>query len=172
MDVALKLKVRWSAPVAAQSYPIVAGGRVFVPVLSGSKVHVRALDATTGKSVTGYPKDALGGLLVSGGVLYLAGHVLQAVDPSTGQRIARIAGAPSLPGSTFVAPQADAKYLFAGYYSGARNSIPTIPPEIPRLCSPAAELLAWAPMPAETIRIGIATGNLNAVVSRLSFRSG
>ena len=52
--------------------------------------------------------------------------------------------------------------------SGARNSTPPVPPANLQPCSPGARL----PMLAATIKIGIATINLNAVVPRLRSRSG
>jgi hypothetical protein len=124
----LKLKVLWSARISDQSYPVVSDGKVYVPVASNNKVHLRALDATTGKPLALYPKDARGGVLVSGGTIYLAGHVLQAVDVAGGQKIFQINGQPPLRGSTFVDPQGDGKVIYAGFYSGANSSIYTVDP--------------------------------------------
>src|SRR5947209_6196938 len=64
----LKLKVKWTAPETNLSYPIVAGGSVYAPVLEGSKTHVRVLAPATGKTVGTFTKDALGGMLLRTGV--------------------------------------------------------------------------------------------------------
>ncbi len=111
----LKLKVRWIAPETNLSYPIVAGGKVYVPVAVGSKIQVDVLNASTGKTLGRFAKDSRGGLLMHGGVLYTAGHTLQAIDPATGTAIAQIRSQPSLTGSTFLNPVADAKWLLVGY---------------------------------------------------------
>lgn len=119
----LKLRVRWSARVADQSYPVVAGGRLYLPFVAGHRIHVRVVDATTGKRVTMVTKDALGGILVSGGEVYLAGRSLQVVNVTDGQKVAQIHGTPYLPTNTFIDPEADQKYVFAGYVSGVHSSI-------------------------------------------------
>jgi PQQ-like domain len=125
----LKVKARWCALTAAASYPIVADGRVFLPIQGGGKVHARALDAATGRQVMGYPKDALGGMLAANGKLYLAGHILQAVDEGTGQSLFTLAGSPRLAGNTFLFPQTDGHYLFSGFYSGINSSIYSVDPD-------------------------------------------
>lgn len=122
----LKLKAKWSAPIADQSYPIVAAGRVYLPIPAKRDIHVRVLDAATGKTLATYKKDALGGILAANGSVYLAGRVLQAIDPSTGQQIFQVVGTPKLAHSTFLDPQADQKYVFAGFDSGVNSSIYTL----------------------------------------------
>jgi hypothetical protein len=124
----LKVKARWCALTSAASYPVVAGGRVYLPIQGGGKIHVRALDAATGKLVAGYPKDALGGILATAGTLYLAGHILQAVDLSSGQTRFDVSGSPHLALSTFLYPQTDGHYLFSGFYSGVNSSIYLLDP--------------------------------------------
>ncbi|MDQ2744892.1 MAG: PQQ-binding-like beta-propeller repeat protein [Chloroflexota bacterium] len=117
----LKLKVRWTAPVPSVSYPVIADGQVYVPLLTGNRVHVRALDIASGKSLMTYPKDALGGLLSVNRVLYLAGHILQAVDPSTGKKVAEIDPNPKIKAGTFLDPIADGSVLISGYASTRVN---------------------------------------------------
>jgi hypothetical protein len=117
----LKLKVRWTAPIATESYPVVAGGEVFIPFVAGSKIHVHALDAVTGKLLITYPKDALGGLLADGGTLYLAGHVLQSVDVPSGKKLWQIDASPALKGGTFLDPVGNDSFIVAGYASTTVN---------------------------------------------------
>jgi outer membrane protein assembly factor BamB len=111
----LKLKVKWTAPETNLSYPIVAGGSVYAPVLEKNKTHVRVLSPSTGKTIGTYTEDALGGILMRSGVLYTAGHTLQAIDPTTGDSIAKIAPNPSTTGSVFLNPVADKKLILVGY---------------------------------------------------------
>jgi len=122
----LKLHARkWTIPVPSSvSYPIVTGGRVYVPVVSNGRVHVRAYDAASGKPVATYPKDALGGMLMINGNLYLAGHVVQVVDPANGNKLAQINPLPGTSGGTFIDPVGDRKVLVVGYASRNRK-IPT-----------------------------------------------
>lgn len=121
----LKLRVRWTTPLPSSvSYPVVAGGRVYVPIVSQGRVHVRALDAPTGKPVATYPKDALGGLLAMNGKLYLAGHVVQVVDPATGQKLAQIGPPAGTGGGTFVNPIGDHKIVVVGF-AGSNRRTPT-----------------------------------------------
>jgi hypothetical protein len=122
-----KLQVRWTAATASVSYPVVANGRVYVPFQAGSKIHVRALDAASGKVVATYPKDAAGGLLFTGTSLYLAGHVLQAVDPATGNKLTQINGS-GPGGGRFVYPQDDGKVIVAGYVNSGSGSLYTVDP--------------------------------------------
>ncbi|HLJ66215.1 MAG TPA: PQQ-binding-like beta-propeller repeat protein [Chloroflexota bacterium] len=121
----LKLRVkRWPAILTTdQSYPIVAAGRLYVPFLAHNRVHVRAIDLTTGKPVATYPKDALGGLLYDGGNLYLAGHILQVVDPASGDKLAQIAATPPVRNSAFVYPLADHGIVLAGLAGGASSKL-------------------------------------------------
>jgi outer membrane protein assembly factor BamB len=111
----LKLKVRWTSPIADASYPIVTAGRAYLPVVEHGKVHVQALDALTGKQLASYSKDALGGLLVANGNLYLAGSSIQEVDPATGDKLGQIDPSPRLKGGTFLYPAAASKVIVAGY---------------------------------------------------------
>src|SRR5579859_3668481 len=60
----LKLKVKWTAPETNLSYPIVADGSVYIPVLEGRKTHVRVVSPATGKPLGTFTKDALGGMLL------------------------------------------------------------------------------------------------------------
>lgn len=121
----LKLKVRWAASISDASYPIVAGGRVYLPFVSGSKIHVRVLDARTGRRLTLFPKDASGGMLVANGSLYLAGHALKVVDPSSGQELAEIKGG-AYPKGEFLHPEADHQVLMTGYVNGRYGHLYTI----------------------------------------------
>jgi hypothetical protein len=111
----LKLKVKWIAPETNVSYPVVAAGKVYVPVLAGTATHIAVLNATTGKTLGTFSRDALGGLLINNDVLYAAGHALQALDPATGERIARMIPSPSVKGSVFLNPVTDGKHLVVGY---------------------------------------------------------
>jgi outer membrane protein assembly factor BamB len=111
----LKLKVKWTAPESNLSYPIVAGGKVYVPIFEGNKTHIRVLNSANGKTLGTYTEDALGGILMRSGVLYSAGHTLQAIDPATGESIAKIAPHPSATGSVFLNPVADKKLILVGY---------------------------------------------------------
>lgn len=127
----LKFKAKWTVPIPDASYPIVAGGRVYVPIVSHGKVHVRALDALTGKPLATYPKDAQGGILYRNGTLYLAGHTLQVVVSSTGSKTAQIS--PTAVGSagTFLDPVGDSKLVLAGFAStkvGVPSSLYAIDP--------------------------------------------
>jgi hypothetical protein len=124
----LKVRARWCAVTSAASYPIVAGGRVFIPIQGGGKIHVRALDAATGRTLAGYPKDALGGMLVIADKLYLAGHILQAVNVGDGTKLFAVSGSPRLPLSTFLYPETDGKDVFSGFYSGVNSSIYAVDP--------------------------------------------
>jgi outer membrane protein assembly factor BamB len=56
-------------------------------------------------------------MLISGGNLYVAGHVLQAVNPSSGEKLVQINASPQFSGGTFLYPLADQKLLVAGYFS-------------------------------------------------------
>lgn len=125
---ALKLKVRWCAVIAGQSYPVVAGGRVYVPIVSRGKINVRALDAASGSKVAGYSKDALGGMLATGGDLYFAGTYLSVVDATDGTTVQQISASPSFAAGTFVYPQSDGKVVLAGYFGGVHTSIYTMDP--------------------------------------------
>lgn len=111
----LKLRVKWTAPESNLSYPIVAGGRVYIPVLEGNKTHLRVLSASNGKTLGTYTEDALGGILMRADVLYVAGHTLQAIDPTTGESLAKIATHPGVTGSVFLNPVADKKLILVGY---------------------------------------------------------
>jgi hypothetical protein len=127
----LKLKVKWTAPIPDVSYPVVANGRVYVPVQKGRAVHAEALDGATGKVVATYTKGALGGLLVNGGNLYLAGRSLEILDPSTGSEVGQIKGPSTSTGATFTYPIADSKVVLAGYASAGKsvpNSVYAIDP--------------------------------------------
>lgn len=114
----LKLSVKkWQSAVLLPnaSYPIVAGGRVYVPILSKGKIHARAIDAASGKQVASYSKDAFGGLLYYSNALYLAGKKLQAVDPTSGDRLALIQPPPSTGSTTFINPQVDGNIILVGH---------------------------------------------------------
>lgn len=119
----LRLKVRWAAPETNVSYPIVASGRVYIPIISHGRVHIRAVDALTGKQVLVYPKDAQGGVIALGGSLYLAGHVLQVVDPATGEKLGQLDPTPPAKGGIWVNPIADQKVMVVGY-AGTTHSTP------------------------------------------------
>jgi outer membrane protein assembly factor BamB len=128
----LKLKVRWTYPrlnapppfpvLADVSYPVVENGRVYVPVMSHGKVHVHVLDAATGKRLAVFPKDAAGGMLALGASLYLAGHILQEVDATTGEKLGQFDATPQVNGGTFLNPVTDQKVMVAGYASASRGT--------------------------------------------------
>src|SRR5947209_17989023 len=110
----LKLKVKWTAPDPTASYPVVAGGRVQMPAARGKQVQVRVLDAATGKQKAFFARDVLGGQLFAGGNLITAGHILEELDPSSGQLIAQLTASGDAK-STFVAPLTDRKVVLAGH---------------------------------------------------------
>lgn len=133
----LKLKRKWvypgpqcspSFPMSGYdaSYPIVGGGHVFVPIQSGYNIHVRELDALTGKCITRFSKDAQGGMLWSGTTLYVAGKHLQAIDPATGRALAKIDAAQKFSGSIFVKPLADKKLILSGFANRIQSKIYTL----------------------------------------------
>ena len=111
----LKLKVRWTATETNLSYPIVAGDRVYVPVLEGNKTHIHVLNSANGSVLGTFTEDALGGLVLRSGTLYSAGHTLQAIDPTTGKSLAKIAPTTSVKGGVFLNPVTDKKVLLVGY---------------------------------------------------------
>lgn len=117
----LKLRVKWTASISQQSYPVVVNQRVYVPFLARNKIHVRVLDARTGKPLLTIPKDALGGMVETGGELYLAGHVLQAVDAATGEKMLQINAHPQVKGGEFLNPVADGKVVVSGYVTNSRT---------------------------------------------------
>lgn len=122
----LRLKVKWTAPIPDLSYPIVAGDRVYVPQQKGKAVHAEALDIRTGKSVQSYTKGALGGMLVNNDKLYLAGHSLEILDPSTGEKQGEVKGPSTSSQATFAYPIADSRVVLAGYSSASRKVPNTI----------------------------------------------
>jgi outer membrane protein assembly factor BamB len=131
----LKLKVKWvypsgacspSFPMSDASYPILAAGHVFVPIQNGATIHVRELDALTGRCITRYKKNAQGGMLWDNGSLYLAGVYLQDLDPATGNVQAKINVTSRLPGSIFVKPLADKKLILAGFANRVQSGIYTV----------------------------------------------
>ena len=115
----LRLKVKWTTPIADVSYPVVASKHVYVPIVAGHKIHVQVLDAVSGKPLGKIAKDGLGGLLVNNGSLYLAGYSLQQIDPVTDQRTAQIGPPAPLHGGVFLNPIADQKIILVGYSSNA-----------------------------------------------------
>jgi hypothetical protein len=118
----LSLKVKWALPIPTLSYPVVRDGRAYVPVTSGKKIHVRAVDVTTGKTLTTYTKDASGGIVATGTQLVLAGHVVQTVDPATGAKGTQINPPPGLHGGIYLDPIADTRVVLAGYATSTRTS--------------------------------------------------
>lgn len=133
---ALKLHIHWSVPTTAASYPIVSGGQVYVPIQAQDKVHVKVYNAATGKFVLGIPKDAAGGMVAVNGDIYLAGHTLQAVDGSTGEKIVQIDARPKTPHGEFINPVADRKVLVTGYATSSKavpTSLYAIDPEAQRV---------------------------------------
>ncbi|HEX8919799.1 MAG TPA: PQQ-binding-like beta-propeller repeat protein, partial [Chloroflexota bacterium] len=121
----LHLRVKWSVTTAplSLSYPIVAGGRVYIPVLSGNHVYARALDVATGKPLKMYSRDTIGGMVYAGSALYLAGSSIQAIDPTTGQQLGQIVANPKVPGGVFIKPVTDGKTLVVGYAGTKQGSI-------------------------------------------------
>ena len=111
----LKLKVKWTTPETNLSYPIVSAGKAYVPVLEGTRTHIRVLSLTTGNVLGTYTEDAMGGILMRSGTLYSAGRTLQAIDPATGTSLAKIVPSPSIKGGIFLNPVADKKVLLVGY---------------------------------------------------------
>jgi hypothetical protein len=127
----LKLKVKWTAPVPDVSYPVVADGHVYVPQLKKKAIHVQVLDPATGKPVAAFTKSAVGGILVNGGKLYLAGHTLQVLDLATGEVLNTIKGPSTSSQATFAYPVADSRVILAGYAAGTAgkpNSVYAIDP--------------------------------------------
>lgn len=127
----VKLKVKWTAPIPDVSYPVVAGGRVYVPQQKGKAIHAGVLDAATGKELTTITKGAVGGMLVSGPSLYLAGHSLEILDAATGEKQAEVKGPSTSRSATFAYPLADKKVVLAGYASASKsvpNSVYAIDP--------------------------------------------
>jgi hypothetical protein len=120
---ALKLKVKWTASLPDISYPVVAGGRVYLPSLAGKAIHARALDAASGKQVASYTQGAGGGILVAGGNLYLAGRSLEILSPGDGTKIAAVKGASTSSQATFTFPIVDKSLVLAGYSSNS-HSVP------------------------------------------------
>lgn len=118
----LKLRVRWIAPDVPGSYPIVAGGRVYLPAASGRAIYVRVLDAETGKARATLAVDASGGMVLSGSGLELAGPVLRTIDVATGHQVALARAAPAVKGGLFLNPLADGKVVLAGYFGGSGRS--------------------------------------------------
>src|SRR5579875_573564 len=55
----LKVKVLWSQPIADNSYPIVAGGRVYDPVVRGTHVQITEYQAQTGAFVRNFARNSL-----------------------------------------------------------------------------------------------------------------
>lgn len=121
---ALKLKVKWTSPIADASYPIVAAGRVYLPVIKQGRVHVRVVDAASGKQTGLYAKDAEGGILALRNQVYLAGHVLQDINPATGDKAGAITASPHTARGTFLNPLGTDSVMVAGYYP-AGKVIPT-----------------------------------------------
>lgn len=130
------LHVVWAVPLPWASYPVVAGGVVYVPTPAGTAVHAAALDAATGKVTRRYTVGAAGGLLVAGGKLYLAGRSLEVFDPATGKRLTSVAGSPRGARSTFAYPVADRHVVVAGYAPESHtvpNSLYAVSPDSARL---------------------------------------
>lgn len=113
----LKLKVKWTAAIPDVSYPVVAGGHVYLPVAAGTAVHARALDVETGKATTTYSKGAIGGLLAAHGNLYIAGRSLEVLNPDTGDVVAAIKGPSKSSHATFTNPLTTGSIVVAGYAS-------------------------------------------------------
>jgi hypothetical protein len=118
----LRLKVAWALPIPTQSYPVVRDGVVYLPVVSNRKIHVRAVEAATGKPIRTFTKDASGGLLATSSGLVLAGKALQLVDPATGQKQAQIDAPTGLRGGKYLNPTDDSKVMLVGYATASRSS--------------------------------------------------
>jgi hypothetical protein len=118
----LKLKVKWALPIPPQSYPVVWDGQVFLPFAAGKKTHVRAVNAATGKTIQTYAKDAGGGMLASSAGLTVAGHTLQVLDPSTGEKQSVTPNPPGTSAGTYLDPTSDGSVLLAGYATSSRTS--------------------------------------------------
>jgi hypothetical protein len=158
----LKLKVKWAAAIPDISYPVVAGGRVYVPIIERGKVHVRALEAATGKQVTLYTKDALGGILARGSTLYLAGHILQAVDISTGMKLGQVNPSPKVANGTFLDPVGDVKVIVSGYAGtkqGVSGSLYVVDPSSNSILWKASSSSAAGAIGAGRIMTRITTGS-------------
>lgn len=124
---ALKMNVKWSVAIAEQSYPVVSGGRIYAPVVAGKKIHVEVLDAISGKKVGSIAKDASGGMVASpGGNVYLAGKVLQEVDPSTGQTVSKIHPPAGVTKGVFRNPETDGTIMLVGYESKSVGKVYSI----------------------------------------------
>jgi hypothetical protein len=155
----LKLKVKWTAPVPDISYPIVAGGRVYAPVQKGKTVQVQVLDALTGKEITTYTESAIGGILVSGGKMYLAGHTLHVLDPANGDVLGTIKGVSPSSQATFADPVADSRVILAGYASAS----PTISNSIYAI-DPSTNSVLWH-SPSQNAQSAIVAGRVLTLTS-------
>ncbi len=154
-----KLKVKWTVPIPDVSYPVVAGGHVYVPQQKGKSVHAEALDVLTGKPVATFTKGARGGLLVNGGKLYLAGHSLEILDASTGEKDAEIKGPSTSREATFTYPIADSRVVLAGYAGAGKkvaNSIYAI--------DPASDTVLWH-SPSQNAQGAITAGRVLTLTS-------
>ncbi|GAC1628736.1 MAG: hypothetical protein NVS4B2_10110 [Chloroflexota bacterium] len=158
----LKLRVRWTAPDSALAYPIIAGGRVYLPRVSGHAVHVRVLDAQTGKQLAVMARNATGGMVYADGNVYLAGHVLQEVDPATGGLVAQAHALPATSNGTFLYPLADHKIVLAGYYAGsgrqATSSLYAFSPDMSRALWKAPSLRAQGTIGQNRILTDVTAG--------------
>ncbi|HZS93500.1 MAG TPA: PQQ-binding-like beta-propeller repeat protein [Chloroflexota bacterium] len=148
----LKVKVLWSRPIADNSYPIVAGGRVYDPVIAGRHIHIKEYMAQTGSFVRNFSRDALGGMLMDGSTLWAAGSKLQAIDAATGATTGVVVPPSKAPHGTFLDPLIDGKYLLAGYTSttsGTYNALYGI--------DPSTQEILWR-QPSETAQATVVSG--------------
>ena len=118
----LRLKVKWALPIPTQSYPVVSNGKVYLPITARHKIHARAVDALSGKTVHTFPQDAMGGLSVISDGLVVAGHLLQLLDPLSGEKLQQMPAPLGLSGGTYLDPTSDTKVLLVGYATTTRSS--------------------------------------------------
>jgi outer membrane protein assembly factor BamB len=118
----LRLKVKWALPIPTQSYPVVADGKVYIPLATRHKIHVRAFNVLTGKPIHTYPQDASGGLLATSAGLVVAGRLLQLLDPLSGAKLEQMPAPTPLSGGTYLDPSSDGKVLLVGYATTTRSS--------------------------------------------------
>jgi outer membrane protein assembly factor BamB len=154
-----KLKVKWTAPIPDISYPVVAGGRVYVPQQKGKAVHAEALDILTGKPVATFSKGALGGMLVNDGKLYLAGHTLEILDATSGEKDGEVKGPSTSKAATFTYPIADSKVVLAGYASASKKIANRV-----YAIDPASGTVLWH-SPSQNAQGAIAAGRVLTLTS-------
>jgi outer membrane protein assembly factor BamB len=118
------------------------------------------LNSSNGKTLGTYTEDALGGLLMRLGILYTAGHALQAIDSATGESIAKITPHPSVKGGIFLNPIADKKVILVGYaLPRGPGSLYTVDPNANQLVSKMASATSVGTLGTGRVLTETATGS-------------